>query len=139
MVGRYPRLSAHPTNDRKQENIKRGTVQRNSHKQFGQMLEHPSIFRYSLAVLRAVKILKCGQSAGKARKRTLRDYMPDSAKADEDIVRSAWRHAGTIASVIAQKVRTSDVLTCAQSRIIAPVCRHTDRTISSSAFAESGM
>ena len=27
--------------------------------------------------MRAVKILKCGQSAGKTRKRTLRDYTPD--------------------------------------------------------------
>ena len=45
------------------------------------------------------------------RTKTLRDYTPDSSKDDEDIVRSAWRHAGAIASVIAQKVRTSDVLT----------------------------
>ena len=47
--------------------------------------------------------------------RTLRDYTPDPATLSsvmgEDIVRSAWRHAGAIPSVIAQKVRTLGVLT----------------------------
>jgi len=38
LVGRYPRLSAHPTNNRKQENIKRGTLASNCYRKVSYML-----------------------------------------------------------------------------------------------------
>jgi hypothetical protein len=99
-VGRYPRLSAHPTNNRKQENIKKGDCVEKFTQAIWLNAGTPENLQVLVRFMRAVKILKCGQSAGKARKRTLRDYTPDPSPSfsklqlGEDIVRSAWRHAG---------------------------------------------
>lgn len=59
------------------------------------MLENPV---YLNVLQRAVTIVECGQSAGNLRKqRVLRDYTPDTSDVrGEEIVPSAWRHAGVV-------------------------------------------
>ena len=64
------------------------------------MLETPRISKYSSVNGRKVKIFdRCGQSAGNlCKQRALRDYTLDPLgvinREWEDIVRTAWRHAG---------------------------------------------